>query len=461
MNEKEIMNTSEVESTEEKVESQVVETEEKAEETQEMSMEEAVSKANMTLKAGDILTGKVIKVTPEEVFVNINYMADGVIPKIEFMNDQTIELSSVVKEDDEVKVLVKKINDGEGNVLLSKRGAQAAESISRIEKALAEGTPVTAKVREAVKGGLRVDLDGVQGFMPASLASSSFIPDLTVLNGKEMEVQVIEFDRTKKRAVVSRKELEKIEREKAKEEAFKNLTKGSIVDGKVTKLMNYGAFIDIGGVEGLAHISDLAWNRIKHPSEVIKEGEEVRVLIQEINEENGKISLSLKTDETNPWKNIDKYQVGESYPGKVMNIIKSGAFVELEPGLEGYLHISELSSENVEKVEDVVTIGQEVNVRIRDINIENKKLSLSMREPGEERPRERAPRKDRTEKFEAFRENANKSNEKRPRRERSERPSRGHAKPVAVDRGYHDTTDNLTIGDLFGDLKSKFNFDEE
>lgn len=465
MNEKENMNTSEMEVENTKVES----TEVKAEETQEMSMEDAMKDTNMTLKTGDIVTGKVIKVTPEEVFVNINYMSDGVIPKIEFMNDQTIDLQSVVKEDDEVKVLVKKINNGEGNVLLSKRGAEAEESVSRIEKALAEGTPVTAKVREAVKGGLRVDLKGVQGFMPASLASSNFIPDLTVLQGKEMEVQVIEFDRAKKRAVVSRKELEKIERAKAKEEAFKTLTKGSTVDGKVTKLMNYGAFIDIGGVEGLAHISDLSWSRIKHPSEVIKEGDEVKVLIQDINESTGKISLSLKTDANNPWKNIEKYQVGQSYPGKIMNIIKSGAFVELEPGLEGYLHISELSSGNVEKVEDVVTIGQEVNVRIREINTENKKLSLSMREPGEERERdrdrdrERAPRKDRTEKFEAFRENS-KNNEKRPRRERQERGERverGGRKGAGIDRGYHDTTDNLTIGDLFGDLKSKFNFDEE
>lgn len=470
MNEKENMNISEEVTASEEKAPETVSTagEVEAEEVQEMSMEEAMAGTNMSLKSGDVVTGKIIKVTPEEVYVNINYMSDGIIPKIEFINDQTLDLTELAKEDDEVKVLVMKINDGEGNVLLSRRRAEAEEAVKRVEKALAEGTPVMCKVKEAVKGGLRMDVQGVQGFMPASLASSSFIPDLSVLQGKEMECQVIEFDRAKKRAVVSRKEIEKAERAKAKEEAFKTLTKGSVVPGKVTKLMNYGAFIDIGGVEGLAHISDLAWSRIKHPSDVIREGEDVMALIQDINEGTGKISLSLKTDESNPWKNIDKYQVGQTYPGKIMNIIKSGAFVELEPGLEGYLHISELSSQGkVDRVEDVVEIGQEVNVRIRDINQDSRKLSLSMREGGEDRysdrgeRSERAPRKDRSERFEAFRENAKNTSERRPRRERSERSDRGQRREREVDRGYHDTTDNLTIGDLFGDLKSKFNFDEE
>lgn len=470
MNEKENMNISEEVTASEEKAPETVSTagEVEAEEVQEMSMEEAMAGTNMSLKTGDVVTGKIIKVTPEEVYVNINYMSDGIIPKIEFINDQTLVLTELAKEDDEVKVLVMKINDGEGNVLLSRRRAEAEEAVKRVEKALAEGTPVMCKVKEAVKGGLRMDVQGVQGFMPASLASSSFIPDLSVLQGKEMECQVIEFDRAKKRAVVSRKEIEKAERAKAKEEAFKTLTKGSVVPGKVTKLMNYGAFIDIGGVEGLAHISDLAWSRIKHPSDVIREGEDVMALIQDINEGTGKISLSLKTDESNPWKNIDKYQVGQTYPGKIMNIIKSGAFVELEPGLEGYLHISELSSQGkVDRVEDVVEIGQEVNVRIRDINQDSRKLSLSMREGGEDRysdrgeRSERAPRKDRSERFEAFRENAKNTSERRPRRERSERSDRGQRREREVDRGYHDTTDNLTIGDLFGDLKSKFNFDEE
>lgn len=428
------------------------------EDSQEMSMEKGMEEMTlMRIKTGDVLTGKVIKATADEVFVNINYMSDGIIPKNEFSNEEIADLSTVVKEGDEIKVVVLKKADGDGNVLLSKKRADAEEAVIKVETALAEETPVMCKVKEAVKGGLRMDVMGLQGFMPASLASDSFIPDLSVLNGQELLCKVIEFDKAKRRAVVSRKELAIAEKAEKKAELLEKLTKGSEVDGKVVKIMNYGAFIDIGGIEGLAHISDLSWGRIKHPSDVIAEGQDVRVLIQDINPQTGKISLSLKTSSNDPWKNIEKYEIGKTYPGKIMNIIKSGAFVELEPGLEGYLHISELTNGQVEKVEDVVQKGQEVNVRIKDINVENKKLSLSMREGGQER--ERSPRFARFEKAEG-----SEGKERPQRRERSERPQRGSnrgAKREVIDRGYQDKADNLTIGDLFGDLKSKFNFDDK
>jgi len=307
---------------------------EEAEEA-EMSMEQGMAEmSTMSIKPGQVLNGKVIKVTPDNVFVNINYMSDGIVPKNEFINNPDADLTELIKEGDEIKVSVMKVNDGEGNVLLSKRRAEADASVQNIERAMAEGTSVMAKVKEAVKGGLRVEVMGLQGFMPASLSSDSYIPDLSVLAGKEMEVKVIEFDRAKKRAVVSRKELDRAEKAVKREETLKTLEKGAMVDGTVTKLMNYGAFIDIGGIEGLAHISDLSWGRIKHPSDIVNEGDQVKVIVREINPTTGKISLSMKTSESDPWNNIEKYQVGESYPGKVMNIIKSGAFVELEPGLE-------------------------------------------------------------------------------------------------------------------------------
>ncbi|MFB0957837.1 MAG: 30S ribosomal protein S1 [Clostridiaceae bacterium] len=438
------------------------EPDEEAEEA-EMSMEQGMAEmSTMSIKPGQVLNGKVIKVTPDNVFVNINYMSDGIVPKNEFINNPDADLTELIKEGDEIKVSVMKVNDGEGNVLLSKRRAEADASVQNIERAMAEGTSVMAKVKEAVKGGLRVEVMGLQGFMPASLSSDSYIPDLSVLAGKEMEVKVIEFDRAKKRAVVSRKELDRAEKAVKREETLKTLEKGAMVDGTVTKLMNYGAFIDIGGIEGLAHISDLSWGRIKHPSDIVNEGDQVKVIVREINPTTGKISLSMKTSESDPWNNIEKYQVGESYPGKVMNIIKSGAFVELEPGLEGYLHISELAEGQVEKVEDVVQKGQEISVRVKDFNTSTKKMSLTMREGSLEREFSRGERPARRERFENMGER--KEREPRQRRERPQRSSsnRGSfAEKRQVDRGYHDSADNLTLGDLFGDLKEKMNFGDD
>ncbi len=454
---------SEVLETAEEVKAEAVEAAVPAtEETEEgeMSMEQGMAEmTTISIKPGQVLNGKIIKVTPENVFVNINYMSDGVIPRNEFINDPEADLTTLVKEGDEIKVSVIKVSDGEGNVLLSKRRAEADANVQNIERALVEGTPVLCKVKDAVKGGLRMDVMGLQGFMPASLASDSYIPDLSVLVGQEMECQVIEFDRAKRRAVVSRKELDRAEKSVKKAELLKTLEKGAEVEGRVTKLMNYGAFIDIGGVEGLAHISDLSWGRIKHPSDVVNEGDVVKVIVREINQGTGKISLSLKTSESDPWSNVEKYQVGQTYTGKVMNIIKSGAFVELEPGLEGYLHISELSEGQVEKVEDVVQKGQEVTVRIKDFNVGTRKMSLSMRESSPEREfnRERPVRRDRFENAPEPR----RERDPKQKRERAPRQNRGTAEKRFVDRGYHDKADNLTLGDLFGDLKDKMNFDDE
>lgn len=436
---------------------------------EEMSMEQAMeSHTVMNIRPGQVLDGKVIKVTPDSVFVNINYMSDGIVPKNEWTSDENEDLTATVKEGDAVKVAVVKIKDGEGNVLLSKKRADADKNIDVIEKALAENTPIRAKVKEAIKGGLRVDLMGISAFMPASLAAEGYIPDLSVLNGKEFDVLVTEFDRHKRKAVVSRKELDKKEKAEAKKNALENLKEGDTVEGTVTKLMNYGAFIDIGGVEGLAHISDLSWNRIKHPSEVVKEGDKVSVVITKINNETGKINLSLKTKESDPWTKVDNYTVGQEVTGKVTNIIQSGAFVEIEPGVEGYLHISEIANEKIEKVEDKLSKGQEVTVRVKEINKENRRLSLTMRE-GEIRE----PRRERSEKFNAKFERGEKSEktERAPRAERSERSERPRrekrsfnntvAKDNGPDRGYQDKTENLTIGDLFGDLKSKLNFGKD
>ncbi len=429
----------------------------------EMSMEQGMAEmSTMSIKPGQVLNGKVIKVTPDNVFVNINYMADGIVPKNEFINNPDADLTELISEGDEIKVSVIKVSDGEGNVLLSKRRAEADVSVQNVERAMAEGTSVLARVKEAVKGGLRVEVLGLPGFMPASLSSDSYIPDLSVLVGQEMEVKVIEFDRSKKRAVVSRKELDRAQKTVKREEALKTLQKGAEVEGLVTKLMNYGAFIDIGGIEGLAHISDLSWGRIKHPSDIVNEGDKVKVIVRDINYSTGKISLSMKTAESDPWNTIEKYQVGESYPGKVMNIIKSGAFVELEPGLEGYLHISELAEGQVEKVEDVVQKGQDITVRVKDFNTTTKKMSLTMREGSLEREFSRTERPVRRDRFE----NAGERTERAPkqRRERTPRTSsnRGSfAEKRHVDRGYHDSADNLTLGDLFGDLKEKMNFGDD
>lgn len=434
-------------------------------EAEEMTMAQGMEEHTvMNIKPGQLLKGKVLKVTAENVFVNINYMSDGIIPKHEYTNDENANLLDLVKENDEIKVVVVKVKDGEGNVLLSHKRAEAEKYVEAIEKALAEGTTVTAKVKEAVKGGLRVDVLGLQGFMPASLAADGYVQDLQTLVGKEFEVNVTEFDKAKRRAVVSRKEIDKKEKAAKRTEALATLAEGTTVEGTVTKLMNYGAFIEIGGIEGLAHISDISWKRINHPSEVLKEGEKVNVTISQINKETGKINLSLKNKENDPWTKVEEYTVGQEVPGKITNIIKSGAFVELQPGLEAYLHISEIADEKIEKVEDKLEKGQEVNVKIKEINLENRKLSVTMREnsPARRERQERFERpernENRTEKFNAKFEKAGKTERaERPRRER--RPSQ--APKNEVDRGYQDKTENLTLGDLFGDLKSKLNFTDK
>lgn len=436
---------------------------EAAENMEEMSMEQAMeSHTVMNIKPGQVLEGKVIKVTPDNVYVNINYMSDGIVPKNEWTSDENEDLTATVKEGDAVKVSVVKIKDGEGNVLLSKKRAEADKNITAIEKALAENTPVKATVKEAVKGGLRVDLMGMQAFMPASLAAEGYIQDLTTLVGKEFDVMVTEFDRSKRRAVVSRKELDKAEKAEKREAALSSLEEGTEVKGTVTKLMNYGAFIDIGGVEGLAHISDLSWNRIKQPSDILKEGEEVTVAVTKINKETGKINLSLKTKESDPWTKVENYTIGQEVTGKVTNIIVSGAFVEIEPGIEGYLHISEIANEKIEKVEDRLSKGQEVTVRIKEVNKDSRRISLTMRE-GEIQNN----RRDRAEKFNAKFERTEKP-ERPARTEKTERPRRERrpnnnnvAKDNGPDRGYQDKAENLTIGDLFGDLKAKLNFGKD
>lgn len=331
-------------------------------------------------RRGKILKGKVIQVQNDGVVVNIGYKSDGIIPLNEFSNTD-INPADVVKEGDEIEVFILKNDDGEGNVVLSKKRVDALKDWDvLIEKADANET---VKIRTAtpVKGGLVAYYKEVKGFIPASQVSLSYVDDLTKFAGQEFDAKVVEVDRSKNRVVFSRKSLLEVE-QKAKKEAFwAKVEKDIIMEGEVKRISDFGAFVDLGGIDGLIHISEMSWGRIKHPSEVLKVGDIVKVYIKDFDKEKEKISLSLKQTIDNPWAVIDKnYQIGEVVAGKVTKLVDFGAFVELEPGLEGLVHISQIADKRIAKPSEVLSQDESVEVKILDINKDNKRLSLSIKE---------------------------------------------------------------------------------
>lgn len=339
------------------------------------------------IKEDSVIDGTVVKISNNEVLVNVGYKSDGIIPLNELSNTLFENPGEIIKVGDRIKVYVLKLEDKEGNLILSKKRADAINAWSQIEESFEKNEVVEGVITEAVKGGLLANIGGVTGFIPASHADLRYVPDLTVYVGKNLKLKILEIDRNKNRVVMSHKLVLEEEKEKLKEHTWATIEEGQVIKGIVKRLTDFGAFVDIGGVDGLIHVSDLSWQRVKHPSEIVKEEQEVEVKVLNIDRERGRISLGLKQIMSNPWDDIEeKYKVGSVIEGKVVNLVSFGAFVEIEPGVEGLVHISQISKEHIPSPDAVLKVGDIVNVKIMDINTKDKKISLSIKEALDEKP---------------------------------------------------------------------------
>ncbi|WP_341877495.1 bifunctional 4-hydroxy-3-methylbut-2-enyl diphosphate reductase/30S ribosomal protein S1 [Defluviitalea saccharophila] len=345
------------------------------------NFEELLNQSFVTLRSGQVVKGTVINVTDSEVSVNLGYKSDGIISKSELSNDSSLNPRDVVKVGDEIEVYIVRVNDSEGIVELSKKRVDAQKGWEIIKKAHEEGTVLTGKVVEAANGGVIAVSNEVRVFIPASLMGSKYTQDLTQFLGKTIEFKVIKIDPKRKRVVGDHKQIYLEETKRKKEEVLNTLQVGQKVKGTVRNITNFGAFIDLGGIDGLVHISQISWNKIQSPEEVLKVGQEVEAIVLDIDKEKEKVSLTLKNEENNPWFKIEeKYPVGAIVKGKVVRMVSFGAFVELEPGVDGLVHISQIANKHVAKPEDELKLGEIIDVKVLDVNKDEKKISLSKKQ---------------------------------------------------------------------------------
>ncbi|HEY8486775.1 MAG TPA: 30S ribosomal protein S1 [Limnochordales bacterium] len=343
--------------------------------------ESAMAEGMPSLAAGQLVRGRVLYVGHDEVLVDVGYKSDGRIPihEIGLRSGQTP--ADVLKPGDEIDVYVLRVDENEGGVLLSKRRADAELTWRRLEEAREQGRVLEARVTERVKGGLLVDV-GVRGFVPASHVGRGYVENLDQFVGQTLRLKVLEIDRARRNVVLSRREVLEQEYQEAKKRLFASLKEGQVVQGVVRRLTDFGAFVDLGGgVEGLLHVSEMAWSRVRHPSDVLKEGQTVKVMVLNVDREHERISLGLKQVLPNPWDTVaEQYRVGDVVQGEVTRLVDFGAFVRLETGVEGLVHISQLSDRHVTKPDEVVSPGQRVRVKILSIDPQARRIGLSLRE---------------------------------------------------------------------------------
>lgn len=338
------------------------------------------------LKEDTVVEGIVAKVDSNEILVNVGYKSDGIIPINELSNVAFESPEDIVNVGDKINVYIIKLEDKDGNVILSKKKADAITAWDFIEETYNNQEDLEGVVTEVVKGGVLANINGIKGFIPASHLDLKYVPDLNVFVGQKLQLHVIEIDSKKNRVVLSHKVILEREREALKEKTWASIAEGQTIKGVVKRLTDFGAFVDIGGVDGLIHISDLAWQKIKHPSEVVKEEQEVEVLVLKVDKERGRISLGLKQIMPNPWDDLDKkYEIGSVITGKIVKLVSFGAFIEVEPGVEGLVHISQISQEHISNPSDVLKAGDSVKVKIMDINTVDKRMSLSIKEAQDEK----------------------------------------------------------------------------
>ncbi len=338
-------------------------------------MEEALKQSHKHFAAGEIVKGTVIEVRPKEVLVDIGYKSEGVISGAEF------EDIKVVKIGDEVDVLIEKLEDKDGMVVLSKEKAEFKKNWERILTICNEGGTITGKVKSIVKGGLLVNI-GVEAFLPASQIDVTTPRNLGQYVGNNYEFKVVKINQERQNIVLSRRELIEQERTERRQKLLSEMVPGDIRKGTVKNITDFGAFIDLNGIDGLLHITDMSWGRIGHPTELLKVGQDIDVVVLDINKEKERVSLGLKQKMANPWDNIEtKFPVGTRIKGKVVNLVPYGAFVELEPGVEGLVHVTELSwTKRIAKPSDVLKQGDEIEAIVLGINREEQKISLGIRQ---------------------------------------------------------------------------------
>ena len=359
----------------------------------ELTFEQMLEESLKTIHAGEVVEGTVIDVKPEEIVLNIGYKSDGILTKNEYTNDSSIDLTSVVKVGDTMEVKILKVNDGEGQVQLTYKRLAADRGNKRIEEAFNNKEVLKAVVTQVLDGGLSVVVEEVRIFIPASLVSDTYEKDLTKYAGQEIEFVISEYNPKRRRYIGDRRQLVAAKKAEIQKELFERIHEGDVVNGVVKNVTDFGAFIDLGGADGLLHISEMSWGRVEHPKKVFMVGDELKVLIKEIN--GSKIALSLKFADANPWKDADvKYAVGNVVTGKVARMTDFGAFVELESGVDALLHVSQIAKEHIEKPADVLSVGQEVTAKIVDFNEADKKISLSIKAMFAPQPKEEAPVED-------------------------------------------------------------------
>ncbi|MBE7723467.1 MAG: 30S ribosomal protein S1, partial [Enterocloster citroniae] len=331
------------------------------------------------IRTGEIVTGQVIEVSKDEIILSIaGNKSEGVITRDEYSNDSNVDLTTKVQIGEEMEAKVIKLNDGVGMVSLSYKRMAADRGNKRLEEAFENQEVLTAKVAQVLDGGLSVEVEGARVFIPASLVSDSYEKDLSKYAGQDIEFVITEFNPKRRRIIGDRKQLLVAQKAQLKEELFSRIQIGDAVEGTVKNVTDFGAFIDLGGADGLLHISEMSWGRVENPKKVFKAGDQVRVLIKDIQGE--KIALSLKFPEANPWVQAsEKYAVGNIVVGRVARMTDFGAFVELEPGVDALLHVSQISREHVEKPADVLRIGEEIEARVVDFNEADHKISLSIK----------------------------------------------------------------------------------
>ena len=355
----------------------------------ELSFEQMLEESLKTIRTGEVVTGKVIDVKEDEIVLNIGYKSDGIITRSEYTNESNVDLRNLVHVGDELEAKVVKVNDGEGQVALSYKRLAADRGNKRLEEAFENHEVLTAKVAQVLDGGLSVIVDEARIFIPASLVSDVYEKDLSKYANQEIEFVITEFNPKRRRVIGDRKQLIVAKKAEMQKALFERIAVGQKVEGTVKNVTDFGAFIDLGGADGLLHISEMSWGRVENPKKVFKTGDHVKALIKDINGE--KIALSMKFPETNPWANAaEKYAVGNVVTGKVARMTDFGAFVELEAGVDALLHVSQISKEHVAKPSDVLSIGQEITAKIVDFNEADRKISLSIKALETEAPAEEA-----------------------------------------------------------------------
>lgn len=344
----------------------------------ELTFEQMLEESLKTIHTGEVVEGTVIDVKPEEIILNIGYKSDGVLTRNEYTNEPNVDLTTVAKPGDTMEVKVLKVNDGEGQVILTYKRLAADRGNKRIEEAFNNKEVLTAKVAQVLEGGLSVIIDEVRIFIPASLVSDVYEKDLNKYAGQEIQFVISEYNPKRRRYIGDRKQLLVAEKAEMQKKLLESIQVGDVVEGTVKNVTDFGAFIDIGGADGLLHISEMSWGRVENPKKVFKVGDKVKTFIKEIS--GTKIALSLKFEDANPWKDAEsKYAVGNEVTGKIARMTDFGAFVELEPGVDALLHVSQISKEHIEKPSDVLKVGDEVTAKVVDFNGEDKKISLSIK----------------------------------------------------------------------------------